>query len=330
MLSSFVIISGHRKSGTSVFHSLFDGHPDIYVYPIDISVLYAYFPYYTVKYDRMPNKLRERLKLVLSSCFKKCDIDFKKSFNLDATKFVDAVLNDLDDSELYSKESVLTSIANNWIQYFYKSDLKKPFLFKETSQSVFIHEFLSFSEKIKFISLIRDPRDNYAAIKAGVKDYYSQMNESEMVSLASVINRARMDLISAMIGQKEYPNDFLAIRFEDLVNETDEIMQNVANFLNIKFDKGLLTPTKFGIAYKGNSLEGKVFSGLSDKNIGEWPSRISNEEAQIIEYWMHDAMRHWNYELKFPLIESQEKYSEFYNWYNAKFFYSDSFKSASQ
>ena len=41
------ILTGHRKSGTSMFHRLFDGHPDINLYPVDLSILYAYFPCFT-------------------------------------------------------------------------------------------------------------------------------------------------------------------------------------------------------------------------------------------------------------------------------------------
>ena len=31
----FKILTGHRKSGTTLLHKLFDGHPDLNVYPVD-------------------------------------------------------------------------------------------------------------------------------------------------------------------------------------------------------------------------------------------------------------------------------------------------------
>ena len=36
-----VVIGGTRKSGTTLFHSLFDGHPDIILPPHDLNVFYA-------------------------------------------------------------------------------------------------------------------------------------------------------------------------------------------------------------------------------------------------------------------------------------------------
>ena len=41
-----LFITGHRKSGTTLLTSLFDGHNEFAVYPTDLSLMYAYFPYY--------------------------------------------------------------------------------------------------------------------------------------------------------------------------------------------------------------------------------------------------------------------------------------------
>ena len=44
------ILSGHRKSGTSLFRRLFDNIDEINLYPVDLTVLYSYFPYYSELY----------------------------------------------------------------------------------------------------------------------------------------------------------------------------------------------------------------------------------------------------------------------------------------
>ena len=46
MLNKLLFLTGHRKSGTTMFANLFDGHDDFLVYPSDICLLYAYFPYF--------------------------------------------------------------------------------------------------------------------------------------------------------------------------------------------------------------------------------------------------------------------------------------------
>ena len=42
MPSKIILLTGHRKSGTSMLHRLFDGHPTVNNYPVDIS-LYGLF-----------------------------------------------------------------------------------------------------------------------------------------------------------------------------------------------------------------------------------------------------------------------------------------------
>ena len=60
-----VILTGHRKSGTSMFHRLFDGVDGVNLYPPDISILYAYFPYFTSRNSISDNELRNRLVCVV-------------------------------------------------------------------------------------------------------------------------------------------------------------------------------------------------------------------------------------------------------------------------
>ncbi len=322
---NIIILTGHRKSGTTMFHRLFDGHPDIYIYPVDLSLLYAYFPHFTLKLKSQPAALKARLHLVISTNLQAVEDHLISEKGFSAHYFADEVCRNLEDKYLDNKEVIISTVANCWIRMYYQSDQVKPFLFKETSQSIYIQEYLQFSVKIKIVSLVRDPRDNYAAIKAGVADHYSKMNENELESLASVINRARMDLLSAKYNNDSLEN-FLAVKFENLVLEPEKNLQNITKFLNVHFTDSLLQPTSFGKLYKGNNYEGKKFKGISNANLGNWKSRINESEAKIIEYWLADVMERWEYKPAFTFAESEAAFSEFYNWYNVRYFYRDGYK----
>lgn len=324
-ISRYIFLSGHRKSGTSVFHRLFDGHPGIFLYPVDISVLYAYFPKFTAELQNNPDKLRERLRIVLNKSLGNSR-DKLSEAGLDTGSFAEAVIDSLQDDALTNRSKVITAIAEKWVEMYYQSDETRPFVFKETSQSIYFAEFSDHLPDCRMISLIRDPRDNYAAIKSGVKGYYSKMGESELESLASVINRARMDLISASLNESKTPKSFKAIRFEDLTTDTEKIMRQVAEFSGIEYRDSLCFPTQFGEGYKGNSHEGVQFKGIEDRNVGRWKERISDQEAMIIEYWLGDVMSRWNYQPEFDPLKAQEVFADFYDWYNARYFFHDSFK----
>ena len=118
----------------------------------------------------------------------------------------------------------------------------------------------------------------------------------------------------------------MAIRFEDLVSDTQTVMNSVANFLEIEFSASMLEPETSGKIYTGNNFEGSKFSGVSNKNVGMWKKRITIESAKIIEYWMDDIMNYWGYASEFDLVDSQIEFSKFYEKYNCEYFYHDSFE----
>jgi hypothetical protein len=318
-----VILTGHRKSGTSVFHRLFDGVSGVDLYPTDLTVLYAYFSCFTSKKGVTNDELKERLMHVVKN-----SMEYSVKQGLDLTSknnFLNVFESEIQQIDIRSKSDVIYTICNSWLKSKGVASEAGYFVVKETSQSVFFEDYIKEFPQLKMISLIRDPRDNYAAISAGIDQYYSKFGEGSLGSLSSHINRARMDLISAKINQENYPNSFMAIRFEDLVRDTKTTMKNVSNFLNIDFEESMLTPDISGKSYKGNNFEGISFSGISNQNIGKWKARITVESAKIIEYWMADVMDYWNYDLEFSQICSQAEFLKFYEKYNCEYFYNDSF-----
>jgi len=178
---------------------------------------------------------------------------------------------------------------------------------------------------MRVIQIIRDPRDNYAAIKTGVAKYYADMGEGDKESLASVINRARMDLLVAKQLISATAPWFTTVRFEDLVSSPGKEMRRLAEFCGIQFDSVLEHPTLLGEPYGGNSHEGKHLSGISNANVGRWTERISEFEVGVIEFWMSDVMKTWGYPITIESKEAVDAFSEFYNWYNCRYFYYDSF-----
>ncbi|MCB9283033.1 MAG: sulfotransferase [Lewinellaceae bacterium] len=325
-ISNFIIITGHRKSGTSVFQRLFDSHPGIFLYPVDISILYAYFPFFSKELKDNEDSLRDRLELVICRSLQLCEKELAKNA-IDINSFAKKVSTQLSHDDLLKKNKVIKTMAQTWVEMFYKSNENRPFIFKETSQVIHFNAFKSELPGFKMVNLIRDPRDNYAALKSGVKNYYSKMDENEMETLASLINRGRMDLKAAFINESLYPDNFRALKFEELASNTEEEMQKIANFIEIRYDPILSKPTLFNQKYSGNSHDGLKFKGLERTNVSKWKERISDFEAKVIEFWLGDVMKTWGYQLEFAPDSAQIAFSEFYEWYNTRYFYRDSFSN---
>lgn len=327
---SNLFLTGHRKSGTSMLTRLFDSHPELSVYPSDISLLYAYFPAFTAS-ESNPDKLRQRISQVLEKSldYGLSQSDPKGEFHALIRTFTEALFAKLDNESLRNKKAVLRAFISAWSEVS-GADADTGIVLKETSQSIHFFELKEVLPTFKFFHLVRDPRDIYAAIKAGVSGYYSEFGEGERESLASVLNRFKVDTSAANILSATHQSTFLTLRFEDIVKNPESTMRKAAAFGNFSFDECLLSPSVAGAAYKGNSHDRIVMSGISSTNVGRWRERISDEEAMIIEFWLGAEMERVGYQRQFTESEAMSAFSKFYDWYNTKYFFSDSFSKKNE
>lgn len=322
MNHKLIFLTGHRKGGTTMFHRLFDGHPSLNAYPVDLTVLYAYFPH-IISSDASTDELWDRLEKVIFLTLERELTSHQVSLNIDSLKSL--FREKLSDEHLRDPAKIIGAMLSSWIEH-QGLDPTKPIVVKETSADIYSQEILEWFPNTQFIQLVRDPRDNYAALKAGVDRYYSKMGESELTTLASLINRSLTDMKMALenpsiIGEQRYST----VRFEDLVNNTEEQMKNMCIFLDIAFDDCLTQPTFMGVATSGNNHDGKKMAGVSDQNISRWRSRISDEEAMIIEFAFHGIMEQLNYFPEFSKKDSTRAYAEYYKWSNYHYFFHDPF-----
>lgn len=272
------------------------------------------------------SEIRNRISLVVtkstSAITGKRISDQVGSF--DPNKFIEVIWDMRSVYGLNSPTAIIKTIAEAYCNYA-QLDKNKPFLFKETSQSIYLQKYIEDNMNITMVQIIRDPRDNYAAIKDGVQHHYKNIGEGELESLASVLNRAKLDLEIAKCEVITKRPEFHVVKFEDLVSRTELVMRPLLQKLNIKWSETVLEPTLIGEKFAGNNHLGKKFDGVSADNLGQWRNRITRAEACLIEGWMSDIMNYWGYHPEFQKSEQLRSVADFYAWYNCKYFYNDSF-----
>ena len=317
-----IFITGHRKSGTTLLHSLFDNHPDIDVYPTDFTFFYSYFPYYT-KNLKNKKKLIERIMLITNNTINKYFIKKKILTKKEILFFNKKLLKKLEKINLRSKKSIFKVIINHWINLKGKR-IKKKILIKETSQSIYFDEYKKIFPNLKMINIVRDPRDNFASIKSGQKKYYSKIGLSYLQNFANVLFRSRQDLLSCFYNKKN--KRFKFITYENLVKNPKKTMKRLCLFLKIKYSDILVNPTFGGNKFYGNNFN-KKFIGISKNNANNWRKRITSEESNIIEFYLSDMLKIYKYKTFSNKIKIKKDFSKFNDLINSKYFFVDSFKN---
>ena len=304
-------------------HNLFDGHEDLIVYPADLNLLYAYFPVFT-KNNYTNTQRLARLENIL---FRDLELQLKENsieYSFDLNLFKDAFFSSLRNVDLTDMKTIIEKLFE---AYEVVTDrFNRIPVFKETSIEIYAQEILTWFPDAKFLHLVRDPRDNYAALKEGVTTYYSKLGEFDNETLASMIYRTRLGLSFGVINHSIMKDERYRIsRFESLVDDTKQEVEHISKFLGIPFSEVLLKPSRLSQTVKGNNFSGEVFEKISSKNVSRWSERITPDEAMIIEFHLGSLMKKYGYDVHYNLTETALASSEFYKWENYKYFFSDRF-----
>lgn len=313
-------VCGHRKSGTTMLANLLDGHKQLSVYPVDLALLYAYFPEF-IRGHGDAGERRARLRQILFD-------DLRRSVDaalLDIDALEHGFLAGLRDDDLGRIEMLIARLMSVFQNITGASGARWG-VFKETSIEIYAAEILGWFPDARFIHLVRDPRDNFAALAAGVDGYYSRMGEDHNRTLASLLNRVRTGFRMARRNRVQFGDErYLILRFEDLTTALESSMHGVADFLGIDFSPSLLTPTMLGRSTGGNAFDGIAAFEVSARNVDRWRERISPEDAQVIEFHLGEDMAEFGYEPAYDDREQARAAAEFYKWQNYAYFYSDRF-----
>ena len=325
--SPLAFVCGHRKSGTTVLSNLLEGHPQLAVYPIDLALLYAYFPAY-IREHVTPQERRARLQQILFTDL----VARVPAGKIDIDALAKRFFGGLEDNKLDD-----LGVLIGRLMAAYQATVGRPAaqtrwgVFKETSIEIYAAEIMDWFPDARFIHLLRDPRDNFAALAGGVDKHYSNLGEDHNRTLASLLNRARIGLQMAQVNRARYGEErYHLLRFEDLATAPEPTMRGIAAFLGIDFDPCLLKPTVLGVAVGGNAFDGVASFDVSARNVNRWRDRITPQDAQVIEFHLADEMNAFGYAPAFDRAEQASAAAEFYKWQNYEYFYGDRFAQAAK
>lgn len=309
-----------------MFHNLFDGHSELMVYPFDLRILYAYHPIYT-DVDFSAGERKQRLQKVLFNDIKQQLVSLNLQQDININLFEEFFFKDLSSDDLARPAVLIDKLVKSYAALTRQTD-KKWFVVKETSSEIFGHSLCEWFPESKFIHLVRDPRDNFAALSAGVENYYKPLGEEENEVLASMLSRGRIGMEIAEQLKWEFGTErFMSIRFEDVVQDTEAFMSEVCDFLNINYEPSLLIPTFMGNPTRGNSFEGIEMTHISPNHVGKWHDRIPEESAKIIEFHFKEQMKSYGYKPCFKEADQAKAAADFYKWWNYRYFFKDRFNA---
>jgi len=319
-----LFLGGHRKCGTTLLLNMLDGHPDFSTYPQDINTLYAYFPQFIAEEYSDKDRLARLDRVIFQ------DLADQLSTSRQMSPSMLKVMRDyfFKTDDKFDSSDMAQVITRQMKCFEYANEQKNTrwAVAKETSSEIYAGDLFTWFPNAKMIQIIRDPRDNYAALKAGVSKYYSRFGDDNGTVLCSMINRYVHGLQVGITNRDRFGLDrYMTLRFEDLVSDPKNEINKVMSFLGTDFSPALLTPTILGQSTSGNNHDGEQLFSISAANVGRWKERISETEAQVIEFHFGSLMQEYGYPLCFSPAQRADAAAQLYQFSNYKYYYFDRF-----
>ena len=284
-------IAGQAKSGTTLVAALLDSHPELLVLPQET----AYFPTVLKKFGNAGRRAqfdyltKESFSRVLFGGEPKWREHEYKDFP--QRKFRDT-FERIAFQPANAERDLLALMAEAYAETVgVPLDRVKRWIEKTPANRNHVDKIFVRFPNAKLLVTLRDPRAILATQIA-----LEKTRQTKRFSVYYVIAHWR---VAAKLARRICAGNIpgLFVRFERLVSEPSTVIKAVCDYLEIQFDpEVVLTPTKIGQPWGGNSAAQIAFSKVSAEPALRWERELSEEEIGWIEWHCRDLMPDFGYE----------------------------------
>lgn len=313
-----VFICGHRKGGTTLLVNLLDNNKNCMTIPGDNGFFYLYYPY-------LINSSLKRKKIAMEKCNQKILNEIKnlKLKNKEKNILIKQYYNFSKYIGMIRKSDDFTKILKLRAYHFAKAFGRmnsEIWIEKTSSTEIYAIEIKKKLKNSKFIHIIRDPRDNWASLKSGWETRYKKNSRSLNHLFFSLIFRVTNSFKFANMNQKILgKNNYLIIKYEDLVLNKSKVLSQIQKFLNLE-EKIDLNTTYLNNSWRSNNFVGEKKVKLSKININKYKKKISEDEIKIIEFYFYEFLKKFKYILNYKKENTINSAKNFYQETNKIFF----------
>lgn len=257
-----IFIVGVGRSGTTLIQSMLNAHSKISFLP-ETHFIRNYMSDKNIQKQFNSNNLNYIKKR------------FKNDKNIN--KLNNNMLSYLNDE--LSKSNNLSDLFKRMLQQYLKNHNKIIVGEKDPKNLEYLNQIIKTFPHAKILHIIRDPRDVVL----------SRLN-AEWSKDRGLITHAltyRFQYLKAQKDGKEiFKSNYLEFRYEELITKPESMLNDICQFLKIKYDKNML---KFyensSEIIKGEEKKWKdnCFKPINVNNLNKWKNKLSKNQIYLIE-----------------------------------------------
>jgi len=279
-------IVGKGRSGTTLLSTILDSHPNVASATESRFLLIIW-----QKYKKMKRWNPKNSALFIADVKRDILVNYMWEFNDGFKENIEQLPNSATIQDLIK------------LVYIYrKSNFNKErikfIVDKNPKYTIFVDKLISIFPEAKFFRLIRDPRDN---VTSQIK--YSKASVGAIANKWQNYNKSLDDF-----GQK-YPNQFMTLRFEDLILEKDtffkkfEVFSGIDSLSDLEKERLKIKDQfeeKFSERLKAQHQS--TVKPLNPNKIGHYKQKLTEEQIRMIDAHSFPYAERWDYKRELPSI----------------------------
>ncbi len=275
-----IFICGHPKAGTSLVRAIFDSHPQLVVYPEETIFFRRFLPQARGLDLESQIALAEQLLVHIFRWNAANPLPDQEDFpgrDYSAIPFdeVCRVMLQIARQDYRHPGDLLSAAVLAFGQVSGQAGPQtRGWVEKSPYNEYFANQIFAWWPEGRCIQVLRDPRDNFVSYRRKHPDWAPEFfaanwRRSTQVGLQN----------QAHYGKERY----YVLRYEDLTCEPEKELQKLVDFLQIEWDAALVSPTRAGEQWRGNSMFANQFQGISAAPVARWKEALAPSDARVIE-----------------------------------------------
>lgn len=309
MIDRPIFILGAHKAGTSLLRSIFDGHPKIFTVPIEahfFQILGYWIDYAFLKRNR-PKRLskEEFIRNAIGAIRYSNTEDNPKGDGISANlfsieKFISCLERKLsgvcDPATDPTAYFIAYSQAIHFSLFGTELDDSKHILEKSVENAELALDLKQMFPNAFFIHILRNPYSNLVSMRK----FRMHNKKTRDYPWLGYDYRSLYNSCYFLYRNRRLIPNYQVIQYEKLVEQPYAVVKNLCEYVGIKFQNTMLTPTYCGKPWKGNSTSSKQFKGISPVNLQKYKNDISPMEINLVNKYLKHVVEDFGYQTLEP------------------------------
>lgn len=272
----FCFIVGRGRSGTSLFQTILNTHPEISIPPECQFIMFLYN-----KYRKASWKINT-IEAFYEDLWKEARFE---NWTLSKPLLKEKLLS-------LKEEATFAELCKTVYAVYAElkgKDKVKVIGDKNPHYALYIKKLMNIYPGAKFIHIVRDYRDTILSFKD------VNFDPNNTIALAYRWNQYNKAILKY---SEKYPDQFLLIRFEDLLSYPEDTLQKVCSFLEVPYTTEMLEFYKkepeWDTGFRRN-LKKPLDKTLTFK----WKKRMKEKDIRAADFLCKNLAKRFNYETKY-------------------------------